>query len=189
MNNRKFIFITFAVLIVFISQFLIFAMRETKSQSSDLTSLIPTDSIRIEQKDTIESIGTDVTDLSDTSKSNKDENGADTSYVEYQTGVASWYGDPNGKLDPYHGRRTASGVKFDTYQLWAAHKKLPFGTLIRVTNESNGKSVIVEIVDRGPFVRGRVIDLSWAAKNALDMGGTTKVLLEKVIITEPETQF
>ena len=67
---------------------------------------------------------------------------------------ASYYGEK------FHGRRTASGKRYDMYKLTAAHKKLPFGTIVRVTNEANGKSVIVEITDRGPFVRGREIDLS-----------------------------
>jgi len=62
--------------------------------------------------------------------------------------------------DRFHGKRTASGKLFDMNKLTAAHKKLPFGTRVRVTNESNGKSVVVEITDRGPFVKGREIDLS-----------------------------
>ena len=62
--------------------------------------------------------------------------------------------------DKFHGRRTASGRKYDKTKLTAAHKSLPFGTMVRVTNESNGKSIVVEITDRGPFVRGREIDLS-----------------------------
>lgn len=62
--------------------------------------------------------------------------------------------------DKFHGRRTASGKLFDMNKLTAAHKTLPFGTIVKVTNEMNGKSVIVEINDRGPFVRGREIDLS-----------------------------
>lgn len=62
--------------------------------------------------------------------------------------------------DKFNGRRTASGRKYDKNKLTAAHKKLPFGTKVKVTNESNGKSVVVEITDRGPFVKGREIDLS-----------------------------
>lgn len=62
--------------------------------------------------------------------------------------------------DRFHGRRTASGRVYDKNKLTAAHKSLPFGTKIRVTNLANGKSVIVEVIDRGPFVRGREIDLS-----------------------------
>lgn len=62
--------------------------------------------------------------------------------------------------DKFHGRRTASGVVFDKNKYTAAHKKLPFGTKVKVTNEANGKSIIVEITDRGPFVKSREIDLS-----------------------------
>ncbi len=62
--------------------------------------------------------------------------------------------------DRFHGRRTASGRRYDKNLLTAAHKSLPFGTKVKVTNEANGKSVIVEVTDRGPFVRGREIDLS-----------------------------
>ena len=67
---------------------------------------------------------------------------------------ASYYGER------FNGRRTASGKIFNMNKLTAAHKKLPFGTIVKVTNEKNGKSVIVEITDRGPFVKGREIDLS-----------------------------
>jgi rare lipoprotein A len=62
--------------------------------------------------------------------------------------------------DKFHGRRTASGVPFDRNKYTAAHKKLPFGTKLRVTNQANGQSVIVEVTDRGPFVKSRDIDLS-----------------------------
>ena len=80
-------------------------------------------------------------------------------------GLASWYG---GK---FHGRLTANGETFDTYQMTAAHRTLPFGTIVRVTNLSNGKSVVVRINDRGPFVAERVIDLSRAAADSLEMTG------------------
>ncbi len=60
----------------------------------------------------------------------------------------------------FHGKRTASGIRFDNNKYTAAHKKLPFGTKVKVTNEANGKSVIVEIIDRGPFSKVREIDLS-----------------------------
>lgn len=62
--------------------------------------------------------------------------------------------------DKFHGRKTASGKIFDMHKLTAAHKKLPFGTKLKVTNVSNGKSVIVEVNDRGPYVKGRELDLS-----------------------------
>ena len=67
------------------------------------------------------------------------------------------------------GRETASGKSYDKNKLTAAHKKLPFGTVVRVTNKKNGKTVDVEITDRGPFVPGRIIDLSVAAAKELDM--------------------
>lgn len=62
--------------------------------------------------------------------------------------------------DKFNGRKTASGKKFDNSKLTAAHKKLPFGTKLKITNETNNKSVIVEVTDRGPFVNGREIDLT-----------------------------
>lgn len=71
-----------------------------------------------------------------------------------KTAHASYY------ADKFHGRKTACGKIYDKNKLTAAHKKLPFGTIVKVTNESNGKSVFVVITDRGPFVRGREIDLS-----------------------------
>lgn len=78
------------------------------------------------------------------------------------------------------GRRTANGEIFNTYELTAAHKTLPFGTKVRVTNEANGKSVVVRINDRGPFVKGRIIDLSTAAFASIGStdSGIAKVKLE-----------
>jgi len=82
-----------------------------------------------------------------------------------EEGLASWYG---GK---FQGRRTASGEIFDTNQFTAAHKTLPFGTLVLVTNLDNAKTTVVRINDRGPFVSGRIIDLSRAAAAAIGMTG------------------
>jgi len=82
-----------------------------------------------------------------------------------EEGLASWYG---GK---FQGRRTASGEIFDTHLLTAAHRSLPFGTRVRVTSLENGRSVEVRINDRGPFVAGRVIDLSLAAARAIGLAG------------------
>ncbi len=89
-------------------------------------------------------------------------------------GLASWYGPG------FHGRRTASGEVFDMYKKTAAHRTLPFGTRVRVTNLSNGKSVIVRINDRGPAVKGRIIDLSYGAARALGMitQGVVRVKIE-----------
>src|SRR5438045_7556393 len=78
-----------------------------------------------------------------------------------QTGTASWYGPG------FHGKRTANGERFNTHALTAAHKTLPFGTQLRVTNERTGKSVVVRINDRGPYAHSRVIDLSKAAADAV----------------------
>ena len=91
-----------------------------------------------------------------------------------QTGQASWYGAA------HHGKRTASGAIYDQTKLTAAHRSLPFGTRVMVTNLSNGKSVEVEITDRGPYAGNRIIDLSRAAAQALGMvdAGTASVRLE-----------
>ncbi len=91
-----------------------------------------------------------------------------------QTMVASWYGPK------FHGRRTASGEIFDMYRLTAAHKTLPFGTKLRVINPENGRSVVVKINDRGPFVRGRDLDLSYEAAKRIGLisKGTARVYVE-----------
>lgn len=89
----------------------------------------------------------------------------------YQSGVASWYGGS------FHGRKTANGETYDMWSLTAAHRSLPFGTRVRVTNTSNGDSVVVRINDRGPFVGGRVIDLSRAAADEIGMDGLAHVKL------------
>ena len=88
-----------------------------------------------------------------------------------QTGAASWYGPG------FHGKRTANGERFNTNALTAAHKTLPFGTEVRVTNERTGKSVVVRINDRGPYAHGRVIDLSKAAAEAVGIEGVGQVSL------------
>src|SRR5688572_26686140 len=90
------------------------------------------------------------------------------------SGVASMYGS---KRDGYAGRRTASGERVQSAALTAAHKTLPFGTMVRVTNRRNNKSVVVRINDRGPFVRGRVIDLTPAGARAIGMSGLAPVSL------------
>lgn len=90
---------------------------------------------------------------------------ADAALREFERGKASWYGPR------FNGRRTASGERYNMHELTAAHKTLPFGTLVRVRSLVNGKEVDVRITDRGPFSRGRVIDLSRAAAEAIDMLG------------------
>lgn len=95
---------------------------------------------------------------------------------DMQTGVASWYG---GKL---HGGKTASGESYDMHMFTAAHRTLPLGTVVKVTDEKSGDSVMVCINDRGPYIRGRVIDLSYAAAEqlGLDSRGVAEVALEVV---------
>lgn len=95
--------------------------------------------------------------------------------AEFGRGKASWYGPG------FHGKRTASGERFDMNDLTAAHRTLPFGTRVRVRNTQNGREVVVRINDRGPQIRDRIIDLSKAAAAALDLlqaGEGPVVLLE-----------
>ncbi len=91
-------------------------------------------------------------------------------------GIASWYGKD------FHMKPTASGVKYDMYTFTAAHRTLPLGTVVKVTDASNGKSVMVCVNDRGPYVSGRIIDLSYAAAERLDLmdRGVGKVKVEVV---------
>lgn len=91
-----------------------------------------------------------------------------------EKGIASWYGEP------YHGRRTASGEVYDMHQISAAHRTLPFGTVVRVTRRDTGQAVEVRINDRGPFVAGRIIDLSYGAARriGLDVDGIAPVKIE-----------
>ena len=99
-----------------------------------------------------------------------------------QEGLASWYG---GK---FQGRRTASGEIFDTNQFTAAHKTLAFGTIVKVTNLENGQSTVVRINDRGPFIPGRIIDLSRAAAAAIGLAGqgVARVRIEVLAPDSPE---
>ena len=98
----------------------------------------------------------------------------DLTMTKEETCTASQYGVGDG----YHGRRTASGEKFNTYALTAAHRTRRFGSHVTVTNKANGRSVKVRITDRGPFVKGRCIDLSRAAANAIGMDGTARVAVQ-----------
>lgn len=82
-----------------------------------------------------------------------------------ECGTASYYGGTDG----FHGKRTASGEMFDMYKMTAAHPYLPFQTMVKVTNQRNGKTVVVRISDRGPFTKGRIIDLSQAAAKEIGL--------------------
>ncbi|HEY2383339.1 MAG TPA: septal ring lytic transglycosylase RlpA family protein [Terriglobia bacterium] len=96
-------------------------------------------------------------------------------------GLASYY------AEPYNGRKTANGEIFDTYQqLTAAHRTLPFNTMVRVTNKTNGRQVDVRINDRGPFVKGRVIDLSLLAAKQIDLVGPGIAPVKLIVLKEGE---
>jgi rare lipoprotein A len=89
-----------------------------------------------------------------------------------QVGFASWYGPG------FHGRKTSSGEVFNMHSFTAAHRTLPFGTILKVKNRENGRWVQVKVNDRGPFIRGRILDLSYGAARAIDMIGTGTALVE-----------
>src|SRR5215470_1447945 len=96
-----------------------------------------------------------------------------------QEGIASWYGPG------FHGRRTANGEIYDQYELTAAHQSLPLGTRVMVTSLSNGRSVEVRINDRGPFVGGRIVDLSYAAASVLRMVGPGTAMVRVEVLDAP----
>ena len=99
--------------------------------------------------------------------------------IDGTTGIASWYGVP------YDGRQASDGEIYDMEKLTAAHRTLPFGTVLRVTNLSNQKSVDVRVIDRGPFIDGRIIDLSKAAARAIDMIGPGTAMVRLNLIDAP----
>ena len=105
---------------------------------------------------------------------------ADTPSKPYQIGRASWYGKP------FHGRTTANGETYNMFQFTAAHRQLPLGTWVKVTNLRNGKWLMVRVNDRGPMPESRIIDLSYAAAQLLGFRerGTERVRLD---IVNPET--
>src|SRR5439155_18144346 len=97
-----------------------------------------------------------------------------------ETGVASWYGHP------YHGRHAANGEIYDMEKMTAAHRTLPFGTWVRVKNLENNKTCDVRIIDRGPFIGGRILDLSHAAAASIDMIGPGTVKVKITVIRQQE---
>jgi rare lipoprotein A len=90
--------------------------------------------------------------------------------------MASWYGEP------YHGRESSYGIIFDKEGMYAAHRELPLGTLLRVRNLKNGREVEVKVIDRGPFKEGRVLDLSEGAARKLGMIGDGEVPVEAEVL-------
>jgi rare lipoprotein A len=103
-------------------------------------------------------------------------NPAPAGYTE--EGNASWYGAP------FNGRRASNGEIYDMYKLTAAHRTLPFDTMVRVTNLNNGKSTVVRITDRGPFVENRIIDLSLAAAREIESVGPGVVPVRVEVVSQ-----
>ena len=106
---------------------------------------------------------------------------ADAKVLFEETGMASWYGAP------YHNRRGSNGEVYNMHAMTAAHRTLPLGSIVRVTNVKTGHSGVVRITDRGPFVEGRILDLSMAAAKALDvyLPGVAKVKIEVLETPSP----
>jgi rare lipoprotein A len=98
----------------------------------------------------------------------------------HRVGTASWYGPG------FHGKKTSSGEVFDMHGFTAAHRTMPFGTTLKVKNRENGRWVRVKVNDRGPFVRGRILDLSYGAAKELDMIGTGTALVEIQVVGRAE---
>ncbi|MCW5661275.1 MAG: septal ring lytic transglycosylase RlpA family protein [Burkholderiaceae bacterium] len=99
----------------------------------------------------------------------------------FETGLASWYGKP------FHGRRTASGEIYNMNAMTAAHKTMPLPSYALVRNPANGREVVVKVNDRGPFIKGRVIDLSRAAARKLRIGGVAQVQVRRLTHDEIKT--
>lgn len=103
-----------------------------------------------------------------------------TELLHEEEGYASWYGPG------FYGRKTASGQRFTKHKLTCAHRKLPFGTLLQITNLKNGKSIEVTVNDRGPFIKGRVVDLSYAAAKEIGLikAGAAPVKLKQIFLAK-----
>ncbi|MBA3030159.1 MAG: septal ring lytic transglycosylase RlpA family protein [Desulfobacteraceae bacterium] len=97
-----------------------------------------------------------------------------------ERGLASWYGRD------FHGRRTSNGETYNMFAMTAAHKTLPLGTFVRIQNLDNDKTIVVRVNDRGPFVRGRIIDLSYTAARELDVVGPGTARVEVVALETPD---
>lgn len=149
---------------------------ELKEQQKPIPPYILIDNPASAKKEAVKQPVSKPTKTSLPKKEFKMTNVKDGKFVGY--GTASWYGKP------FHGRKTASGERYNMYAMTAAHNKLPFGTKVKVTCMTTGKSVVVRVNDTGAFGKkyNRAIDLSYAAAKALDMvdRGITKVKLEVV---------
>jgi rare lipoprotein A len=106
---------------------------------------------------------------------------ADAKPILTETGMASWYGPP------YHNRRASNGEIYNMHAMTAAHRTLPLGSIVRVTNVQTGRSAVVRITDRGPFIEGRIVDLSLAAAKAVDVwhAGVARVRIDVLKMPTP----
>lgn len=131
-------------------------------------------------KDSIAGSATDEFDENEITVSANAERTLDVDLINKGKMVASWYGPK------FHGKLTANGETYDQMLMTAAHKSLPFGTMLKLTNPRNGKSVIVRINDRGPYIKGRQLDLSKGAAIALGMlyKGVGKIQVEELVMND-----
>jgi peptidoglycan lytic transglycosylase len=104
---------------------------------------------------------------------------SDTKPISVETGLASWYGAP------YHNRRGSNGEVYDMNAMTAAHRTLPLGSIVRVTNLKTGHSAMVRITDRGPFIEGRILDLSLAAARKVDVWGPGTAMVRVEVLQTP----
>ena len=148
-----------------------------KDAGKNDTSIMPVSEKRFSEEIDNDTIKEDTLSVEDEKKV---EDILESTAHEISTGVVSWYG---GK---FHGRKTASGEKYDKHELTAAHKSLPFGTKVKVTNIRNGKSVVVEINDRGPYAKSRVLDLSQAAFSEIGHTNTGVMQVEYEIMNSED---
>lgn len=148
----------FTIILIF-SGIIIFTIYLQAKSSDEALEYIPP--IELLEKDTF------IVDLN--------ENILNNIHYFYQEGLATWYGKN------FHRRKTASGEKYNMYSFTCAHRKLPFGTIVRITNLTNNKSIIARINDRGPFTKSKIIDLSLKVKNELEAKDIEKVFIETII--------
>jgi len=133
--------------------------------------------VNLEKQRNIKVKDKDIKDkLSYCTKHHKGKGSKGSKKIYTTTGIASWYGPG------FHGKKTANGEKFNMYAMTAAHKTLPLSSMVKVTNLTNHKSIIVKINDRGPYTRGRSLDLSLASARALGVTETGTAKVEMVVL-------
>jgi len=149
-----------------------------KEESRALTAIVP---FGTEHSPLLSSLPELPRPQTETASSHDERDERDAASRFWQSGMASWYGNQ------FQGHRTASGERYNLHALTAAHRTLPLGSYVRVTAVSSARSVIVRINDRGPYTRGRVIDLSYAAAAALDLPRTGTLLVKIETVAKQKT--